>query len=352
VFTILNGETIYVPVLNPPPAMYQVLPSTRSDGKTRGRFYFFHEMVFVPPGFPLGPLNNGPFNIECYLQLANSLTADGWQVVVCGQPEDVVPWGPGQSGPWSGGTHPIYYDIRDDPGAGSRYLATWLASFDNTKAQVEGAHGALPSGVFGLSWGGWGALTTAANRSGELISAIAGVPPIPLNQVVANGGTLFPFATSGYDLIQAQMNAMAIPSFVYWGVQDQTTVPVNTGAMFNAAIQAGATFATRSVTDGVITGGTSFSSATACLQTNETGAVITGPGIPAGTTITVTNANDIAGPYTATLSQACTNGSGLACSFPGLAVATTDGHSMVSATATLISNWVAATLDQHYPAVN
>jgi hypothetical protein len=63
--------------------------------------------------------------------------------------------------------------------------------------------------------------------------------------------------------------------------------------------------ARRVVTDGVITSTTNFASATAAFTGADTGDVITGANIPAGTTMTYVNATNV------TLSQAATNGTGL-----------------------------------------
>jgi hypothetical protein len=67
----------------------------------------------------------------------------------------------------------------------------------------------------------------------------------------------------------------------------------------------GAPSTTRTVTDGVITGGTTLTSATAVFTSGDTGARIRGDGIPSGTTATFVNST------TVTLSQAATNGSSL-----------------------------------------
>lgn len=62
----------------------------------------------------------------------------------------------------------------------------------------------------------------------------------------------------------------------------------------------------RACADGVITGGNTLTSATAAFVSGDTGSVVTAAGIPYGTTATYVNATTI------TLSQTCTNGTGLA----------------------------------------
>jgi hypothetical protein len=119
------------------------------------------------------------------------------------------------------------------------------------------------------------------------------------------------------------------------------------------AIAAGSpVHAGRVATDGVITGGTSWSSATCPLAVSESGASITGAGIPNGTTITVTSAAlPHAAPYTGTLSQTCTNGTGLTATFPGLCDMIVQNHGIFvgDGTAAKLLAWLQATIDPLYP---
>jgi hypothetical protein len=101
------------------------------------------------------------------------------------------------------------------------------------------------------------------------------------------------------------MQALQLASFIYGS---STIYSMATLYVASPAYTTGLSTAqqTRAIADGAITGTTTLTSATAAFTSGDTGSSVVGPtNIPYGTTITYVNAT------TATLSQACTNGTGL-----------------------------------------
>ena len=205
-----------------------------------------------------------------------------------------------------------------------------LESFDDLVARVNADHGWLPSWVGGESWGAITSCWIAKNRATladgtPLIGFNASTCPVVLGNIAfADSELIFPFSTTGADLgtvnplatpygtyASTYLNGITVPGYVAFGSGDVTVYPGGCSAMVQAALAAGAPLQSR-YTDGVITGGTTFTSIGFCGGgPSEDGAAITGPGIPNGTTVSgispVPSGGSNAPPWTMTLSQACTN---------------------------------------------
>lgn len=353
-FGIPNGQ------LAPQVQPANMVPSTWARygpavGSRRGRVYMCHGITSSPSA------SFGPQGSNAQYTVTQNLVADGWEPILVSYAEDFQP-APGL---------PAQLDLRDDPLLGQRWLNTTLFCFDTLKAEVEAAYGAIPSVVLGVSWGGWHTLQIAANRWSELIGFVAHAPVT----VIGNGGvsgpglTLlgggvysYPFATSAADATIGIINAVRIPGLLRIPTEASSgatlvTDPYYSSQLGTAAIGAGVTLASRVITDGAISGGNTLSSTQAAFLSNpytstfvENGVTVTGPGVPAGTTIS-NIAGSTPGPWTCTLSQACTNGSGLTLTFPTLVPTIDEAHLVSTADAAAIQAWFSATLDPSYPAV-
>lgn len=95
-----------------------------------------------------------------------------------------------------------------------------------------------------------------------------------------------------------------------------TVAALNTLTQIATTATANWSSATRTITDGIISGGNTLTSATANFLTGDIGKVVTGAGIPAGTTITGVNGLNLGGNE-ASLSNPCTNGSALTVTISG-----------------------------------
>lgn len=381
-----NGTLISVPIVTPGSNAYRSFPATTT--LRRGRVYLFHGLGNGQSGIGLQWTQNGIGG--AYLTTIQSLNADGWECIVAPEPYDFVDSGPPV---YNGKVQtPVWWDMRDDPLLGGRIVATTLASFDNLVARVNADLGWLPPVVGGVSWGAWSSLQIVANRPVLRDGTpIGGFFTINTPSIFGNLTTddspiyvpnstnfMFPFSTSGADLATVAggplvggpfgtytstfLNACRIPGRVTFNSEDFTVFPGGCSVMVQSAIAAGAPLQGRTITDGIITGGTSLSSATFCSGgANENGAVITGPGIPVGTTISgitdtgtgpPTGTSGTSGPWTMTLSQVCTNGSALSCAFPGLAPSYNNIHIFTTQNGLDLVAWFASVLDLSHPAVN
>lgn len=348
-----NGTSIYIPQTTPKDGVtFLRLPATTTP--RHGRIYLFHGLAVVAN-------TAGPFNfwqtdtvVGLYGSLLTSLRAAGWECVIASDPADFID--PGYGIP-TNCVNPNYWDIRDDPAGGQRVVNTILASIDSMVDKVTALYGQLPSLFMGASWGAWTSAKVILNRP-KLADGVAPIgmcgviAPHQLGNYVQFGGYLFPFPTPGLDLADHAFDGVTLPCRFSVGSQDTTAFPFGTDTMVQNAIAAGANmWGNRTVTDGVITGGTSFSSATACLITSTfNNTPITGPGIPGGTTLSG-YAGGINGPWTGTLSQTCTNGSGLTCVFPKLGPAYVVPHGMSPSDQADILTWLTNVIDPLYPAV-
>lgn len=101
--------------------------------------------------------------------LIQGLVARGWQVVVAPEPFD----GPNQ-----------YAQLVSaiSPDTGTRFKATWLASWDRLTQWASTRLGPMPTTVTGVSWGGLLALTAACERPIDAVGLI-----IPVVDVSALG---------------------------------------------------------------------------------------------------------------------------------------------------------------------
>jgi hypothetical protein len=335
VLHVPNGQLIAVADLDPRPETYIRYPAS---GLARGRAYLLHGITATPAsGF-------GPQGAGSQYQLTLDLIADGWECILAPYPEDFVP----------NDVLPAYTDLRDDPGLGTRWLNTSLRSWDNLVNRVTSRFGWMPSMVVGVSWGGLKALRLAAARSP--IAYVAHVPVTKLGNglTLLGGGVLsYPFPTPGVDAAPGLLNSLAMPGYVRAAIESatQVTTPQITSQIVQSAINAGCPLASRTVTDGAITGGTTLTSTqVAFLGSAENGAKVTCPGnIPTGTTISGISGSS-PGPWTCTLSQASTNGTGLTVNFPNLPPSIDEAHTMSLTDVNAVMAWLQATVDPSYPA--
>lgn len=307
-------------------AAYIVMPATTTF--KRGRVYFFLGLQQGPAIDALQPLEDGQvsFFFTYNGTMAQLLNADGWEVVLLPDPADFIDPGPVVSNQWNNAL--VNPDMRDDPNHGSRYVQTILKSFDTSIARVNADRGWLPSLCGGASWGAFTSAQIAVNRAilGDgtpLIGFFGSVCPVVLGNVVNIAGPppIFPFITSGADLgtlsgdpitgtwTSTFLNGVRVPAHFAFGSQDTWAYRGGCSVMVQSALAAGAPFASRTC-DATISG-TAFSSVCFCWSgnSNEDGAVITGPGVPGGTTLgsIVDTSGNGAGPWTGTLSQPCTS---------------------------------------------
>ncbi len=328
-----NGHLIKVPEAQPGPNGYSYTPVTSSY--RRGRVYMYGGLGFGVSGGvqPAAVPAPGSFNA--------ALAADGWEVIGCPQPSGFIDPGPPAGEYWYWSNPLVNPDMRDDALFGARLRATQNKTFQNLDEQVCHDHGALPAIVGG---GSWGAMTAAhivmdLGQAGgvPLAGFFTWVTPTQLGQLVTIAGEapgsaypgplLFPFNTSGMDLATVSpyaggqggawsssfFNSCRIPGFVSFGCLDVTVFPQGCDIMVMAALAAGAPLAQRVVTDALISSsGLLLTSSSFCPGhlAASSGQLVTGPGIPAGTTISsVTDLSGGAnsGPWSMALSQAATN---------------------------------------------
>jgi hypothetical protein len=349
-FGIPNGTLIQLPKLTPQQNLndkgaYSIYPATSLP--RRGRIVTFQSY---------GDGGEGQWTGPAFTALTTPAQSDGWEIIEIHRPIHFVD-GAGQG--------EGYFDIRDDPAFGARFMHACVDFADATLDVIEAKHGKLPIVYGGLSMGAWQTLQMVLNAKHRPIGYFAIMPPSIFNLIAIFNLPLYPPAifpnTSGMDLSDTCLNAVAIPGYVAYGSEDAWVLDEHIATMALNAIAAGSPLqGNRSTSDGVITGGTSYSSATCGLALAESGAVITGPGIPSGTTISVTSGalpygggGGFTGPYTATLSKTCTNGSGLTVTFPGLCPVFHQPHGMFQGdgVAAALYTWLVATLDAANPQV-
>lgn len=337
--TVPNGELIRVPLLTP---QFTVCPVVRATtAKRRGRVVMFSGLG--GQGAILQSGNAG------YAPLVTNLIADGWECWEIYRPATQVD---------QGGQDEGYFDIRDDPAFGARFKATNVQYFDDAMAMIEGSNGKLPTIFGGVSMGAWSSIVWAMSGKHKPIGIWGMCPPNVFSLVWIYAVIQHPYlglTTTGVDLPSTALNGLGVPAYIEYCDQDSFVQPELTAAMVQTARANGETLALgRQATDAVITGGTNYSSATCGLAMAESGCPITGPGIPGGTTLTVTSsALPNAGPYTGTLSQACTNGSGLTVTFPTLGPIAHHDHGVDAGGVDLgaLFSWIQATFDGSYPEI-
>ena len=171
----------------------------------------------------------------------------------------------------------------------------------------------------------------------------------------------YPFTTTGADCTVGMLNALTtLPGLfrIASEFDHMVTDPYLSSEIATSAMNAGCPIAPRTITDGAITGGTTLTSTQVCFLADpngvqvENGAKVTGPGIPQGTTVSGISGSH-PGPWTATLSQTCTNGTGLSLTFPNLCQSIDESHNTTSNTADLaaIAAWFSTAIDPNFPAV-
>jgi hypothetical protein len=354
VFTIPNGSIIQVPIITPAinpssgQGAYRRYPATSTP--LRGRI-----ILFTSFGDGLDQWVESPPTSTAQLAFTPFTTgaqADGWECMQILRPNSLVDGAGASEG---------FYDMQGDPALGARYAQTCVSFIDAAIDLAEQSWGALPLVLGGLSMGAWTTLQMVTKSKHTIAAYFANMPPTRLD------GAGFPWpttpawpgiVTTGANLVPATyLNGVTAPGWVQFGSLDQYTQPEYTAQLTATAIAAGVPITAgfpygRTFTDGVISGGTSFSSATCPVANAESGAVITGTGIPTNTTLTVTSAAlPNAGPYTGTLSQTCTNGSVLSGSFPGLGPGIVQNHGMFASDgqAQSILTWLKGVVDPLYP---
>lgn len=353
--TVPNGQLCPVQVLTPSAPTFYRFPA---PAKAHGRIFMCHGITTAPGASYWWPPGIG-------FQSTQQLVADGWECIALSYAEDFVP----------NDFLPAFTDLQTDPALGARWKATTLASFDNVVAVVEGMFGWMPKIIYGGSWGGWHSLTIAQARAAELIAycvfspmTVIGNPATPVGNPGQAGPGLtllgnvynYPFITSAADCSIGMLNGVTIPGLVRPASEwdKLVTDPYLTSEIATAAMNAGSPIAPRVVTDGAITGGTTLTSTQACFLADpngvqvEDGAKISGSGVPSGTTISGISGSH-PGPWTATLSQTCTNGTGLTLTFPNLCQVVDEPHNTTSNVADLaaIAAWFSTVIDPNYPMV-
>lgn len=320
-FYVPNGQSIAVPVLNPSSALYDRFPATTPN--TRARILVYHG------------LNGGGGNPYSSAQVSTNFitnaNADGYEVVSCADPADVIPWIPTDQGGASWANALVTPDMRDDPLHGGRFVQTVLATARNMIARIEADHGWMPLIVMGGSWGAWTTCQLVVglpNPNGKpWVAFMPFLPPVVLGPNVVGFGTgIFPFSTSGADLgtlstpaapttgtwTSTFLNGVRVPGYLAMAAQDTAAFPMGASIMAQNAKAAGCPLAGRTITDARIVGGTTLTSQKfGNGYSGENGtAFVYGAvnGTISGITGDTPGVGTISGTaYSMTLSTACTN---------------------------------------------
>lgn len=357
-----NG-TLKIPRLVPQASCFNLYPVTTT--LKRGRIVVYSSFGDGPNQW-IGGVPGGGGGVSDFIDATNAANADGWEMVQFFRPNtfveegNVPSWFPGNEG---GGLRAGegWWDIYSDVQFGLHYAQRVVDFFDDCLDFWEQGHGAYPTVIAGLSMGAWTACQVAVRAAHQIAGFFSQMPVNVLNTANALGLLIWAAITntSGADMSTTFLNGVRVPGWVGFGDQDTFVQPETTALMVLNAIAAGAPlFKGRTASDAVISGGTSWSSATCALALSESGASITGAGIPPGTTITCTNpfvlgTGNFAGPYTGTLSQTCTNGTNLTTTFPALGPCRHEGHgwSNSNSDANNFISWLTTVMDPICPMV-
>jgi hypothetical protein len=199
-----------------------------------------HGIITRPPIFPPQILDQINVLQSLMLTLTNALTADGWVVVYPSYNEDF-------SNPATFPGCPAYgvqLDIANDAGNGARYKASTLHWWDHVLNFVHSAYGNWPLVPFGVSDGGWHALTVAINKTSTITAYGCHVPVTilsHLSSVFTYPADWTGLTTTGADVGPTALNGItSVPGYVGWSTTDTAVGTTDPSTLANNAVTAGA----------------------------------------------------------------------------------------------------------------
>lgn len=175
--------------------------------------------------------NNNTFP-DIPLAFLTSLVADGWITYNTLFQEDLTNLNDPSTA--------VFNDVNSDTGHGSRYLTSWLHTWDHIVIWVHQTYAVnLPIVVLGFSWGGWHALQIAANKQSTIISYVAHCPLQFLTNAATSatpGSNWTTLTSTGADISNTGLNGVSIPGIVGWSNPDTTAKSYTIQTPCDAAI--------------------------------------------------------------------------------------------------------------------
>jgi pimeloyl-ACP methyl ester carboxylesterase len=208
--------TDQMPVTQVGPDTVTITDSTHAPvgGFTRrGICVFMHSAQTSDGPLPLTFLSNIGEN---FATVQASLNADGWIFVYPAYPGDFSIAAVAQ-------ISNLYNDCANDPGHGSRYVATLAAWWDHLTGYLASVYGAgRPIMVTGFSLGGHAALEIAINRPSSIVGYFAHCPPTIWSNLTIQGLNWAGINTTGMDLSATALNTVTVPGQVGYSKTDGT----------------------------------------------------------------------------------------------------------------------------------
>ena len=197
-----------------------VVHATTGIGNRRGVIVFMHGLQSTQVLSSPAPVvaDTGTAGFYSYLlTFANVMAADGWEVLFVPYQED------GFAGiPATG----FYNDVANDTANGGRYFNSLLHTWDHIVNYIRVTYGTnWPIVPFGVSKGGFTAMTVAANRQSSIVAYGVHVPTIVWETLApaftANTGLTYgKINWQGLDMLTAGLNAVTVPGIVGYGTGD------------------------------------------------------------------------------------------------------------------------------------